>query len=226
VYSGTSRTLDAAGGGLGGVPVCPNTRYHTPNAIPTGASQVQVPVVKHQDYSEHHVTLSASYNGVTKTFSDYVFAKIKPDLAIKEVTLRDRFGNVITHPQDAQTYKMCTAIELLGVNQYGEYQVPLSTILHVSYLSPTGTGTSVGHEFDVPVTLPITLLPTNGYQFTSGSHSDSVGAIWWFDPTCIDMPGLPQPGAYTDVTLIVDPNNKNDESNTGNNSYKLRITRQ
>jgi len=40
------------------------------------------------------------------------------------------------------------------------------------------------------------------------------------------MPGLPQAGAYTDVTLIVDPNNNNDESNTGNNTHKLRITRQ
>jgi hypothetical protein len=100
----------------------------------------------------------------------------------------------------------------------------LSTIIHVSYLSSTGTGTSAGHEFDVPVKLPITPI-NGGYEFI-GPHSNGDGSVW-FDPTCIvDMPGLPQPGAYTDVTLIIDPNNKNDESNTGNNTHKLRIMRQ
>jgi hypothetical protein len=194
--------------------------------IPAGGSKVGVSVVKHEDYSAHNVTISATYKGVTEKYADYVSAKIKPDLAIKEVTLRDRFGNAVTHPQDAQPYKMCAAIEMLGVNKFGDYQYPLSTILHVSYLSPTGTGTSAGHEFDFPVTFPISVDQVNGGYMFYGAHQNSDGSIWWFDPTCIDMPGLPQSGSYTDVTLIVDPNNKNDESNTGNNTHKLRITRQ
>ena len=198
--------------------------------IPSGSSKAGIAVTLHPDYSEHTVTITATYNGVTRKADEHLLANIKPDLAIKEVTLRDRFGNSITHPQDAQSYKMCVAIELIGVSKFGNYLYPLSTLLRVDYLSPTGTGTSAGHVFDVPINFPITA--SGGAFIFDEAHTHglptatSTPDVIWFDPTCIDMPGLPQSGSYTDVTLTVDSNNKTDEANEGNNTYKLRVTRQ
>jgi hypothetical protein len=190
--------------------------------VPAGSNRVAFPVTEHPDFSKHNVTMSATYNGVTKKHDYLVLPNFKPDLAIKEVTLKDRFGNAITHPADAQPYKMCVTIELLRMDRFGNCLCPTSTALNVSYLSPTGTGTSVGHEFDLPVTFTYDGSPAGNTL----AFRDNGLTAYWYDPVCVDMPGLPQPGAYTDVTLIVDPNNKNDESNPGNNTHKLRITRQ
>ena len=63
--------------------------------------------------------------------------------------------------------------------------------------------------------------PANGMAFTNDESS-----VYWYDPVCIDMPGIPQAGGYTDLTLKVDSTNQSDEANEGNNTHKLRITRQ
>ncbi len=188
--------------------------------IPAGAAKVGVPFTDHRDFSKHDVTISATYNGVTKKYDHFLFPYFKPDLAIKEVVLKDRFGNVMTHPADAQPYKMCVVFWELGMDRFGECVCPTSTALGVSYMnSSTGTGTSAGREFDVPVSF------SAGYP--AGWRYKDDRSKWWYEPpTCIDMPGLPQPGAYTDVTLKVDSKNTVDETNEGNNSHKLRITRQ
>lgn len=189
--------------------------------IPAGAKATTVPITDHNDWSEHDVKITAAYGGVTKSADHYVLKNLKPDLAIREVTLKDRFGNVITHPADAQPYKACVVIELLGMNRLGHCLCPHSTTLGVSYLSPTGTGTSVGHDSDIPVTFMINGHPADGMAYTNNE-----GAAYWYDPVCIDMPGIPQAGGYTDLTLKVDSTNQSDETNEGNNTHKLRITRQ
>jgi hypothetical protein len=186
--------------------------------IPAGARIVTLSYTDHNDWSEHRVTISVTYNGVTKTADHYVLKNLKPDLAISDVTLQDRFGTTIVHPADAQPYKMCVSMELLGAQGNGHYLKPASTSLGVSYMnSPTGTGASEGHDFDVPVAF------TGSYPAAWYGGGDIVV---WNPPVCIDMPGLPQPGSYTDVTLKVDSKNQTDETNEGNNSKKLRITRQ
>lgn len=193
--------------------------------VPAGSTWVNFPFTDHPDFSSHDVTVSATYNGVTMKSDHPVAANFKPDLAIKVVTLQDRFGNTITHPADAQPYKMCVTIELLGMDRWGNCLMPTSTALGVSYMnSPTGTGASAGHDFDVPVTFPTTSYSAGapGWRLT-----DNARSVWWYEPpTCVDMPGLPQPGAYTDVTLKIDSKNTVDETNEGNNTHKLRITRQ
>ena len=189
--------------------------------IPAGSKTVTVGVTDHLDWSEHHVTITAAYGGVTKKADHFVWKNLKPDLAIKEVTLKDRFGNVITHPADAQPYKACVVIELLGMNRWGHCLCPSSTSLGVSYLSPTGSGSSAGHDFDIPVNFMLHGSPANGMAFTNDESS-----VYWYDPVCIDMPGIPQAGGYTDLTLKVDSTNQSDEANEGNNTHKLRITRQ
>ena len=190
--------------------------------IPAGATKVGVPFTDHVDFSAHKITVSATYNGVTKKYDHYLLPNFKPDLAIKEVVLKDRFGNVITHPADAQPYKMCVYFWELGMNRYGKCLCPTSTFLGVSYMnSSTGTGASAGREFDVPVAFTSPDY-SGGWRFKQDDDSK-----WWYEPpTCIDMPGLPQSGAYTDVTLKVDSKNQTDETNEGNNTKKLRITRQ
>ena len=201
--------------------------------IAGGATKSALPISGTCDFSSHKATISGAYNGVTKSFDYSVDAMHRPDLAIKEVTLRDRFGNTITSPQDSQAYKMCVTVELRGVDAY-PYAYPPGTSLHFAYLTPTGTGTSAGHEFDVPVPFPYAVGSCGSWTATGPGaiRSDATSAnpvprVYWFDPpTCIDMPGLAQPGAYTDVSVAVDPNNKIVEANEGNNTHKQRITRQ
>jgi hypothetical protein len=157
---------------------------------------------------------------VTKTYKRFVIPNFKPDLAIKDVVVQDRFGNVVTAPKDAQPYKMCVSFWELGMNRYGHCLCPQSTFLGISYLSPTGTGTSVGHDSDLAVSFAGS-YPA-GWRFKESDDSK-----WWYEPpTCIDMPGLPQAGAYVDVKLKIDSKNTTDETNEGNNAKNLRITRQ
>lgn len=190
--------------------------------VPGGAADVGVDYVKVMDYSQHTVNVSATYNGATKNYGVYVWPLIKADMAIRDVSLRDRFGNAITHPTDAQTYKMCVTIEFLNAAEKVYYQYPKTIVMNVSYLTPTGTGTSAGHESDVTITNPIT--QSGGTTYYNGAQMDSKNV--WINPVCIDMPGLSQPGAYTDVKLMLDPHNAVDETNEGNNGRNLRITRQ
>jgi hypothetical protein len=191
--------------------------------IPAGATKTTVAIITdHPDWSPHHVTISATYLGVTKTYDEIVWKNIKPDLAIKEVKLKDRGGAPITHPQDAQPYKVCVTIETLGRNGPVNYLYPSATTIGISVLSPNGTGASGGHESVVPVTLTAGGNPAlHGGFSTADDYSTS-----WYDPVCIDVPGLPQPGSYADITLKVDSKNTIDETNEGNNAKKLRVTRQ
>jgi hypothetical protein len=183
--------------------------------IPAGAKAISHTVVtEHPDFSDHHVAISATYRGVTKSDDYLVWKNRKPDFVIQVVIVKDRFGSSITHPQDAQPYKVCASIQLLGLGGAANYLYPSATMLGVSYLSPDGTGVSSGHEFDVPVT------------FASNSWLHSDDSARWPDLICSDMPGIPQSGGYADVTLNIDSRNTTDETNEGNNTTKLRITRQ
>jgi hypothetical protein len=175
--------------------------------IPAGASTGVVPVTEHPTYDNLQTDISASVYGVTKKWTEYVMRMLKSDITIKSVALQDRYGNAITKPQDSQPFKMCVTVGLLHTDDYGIYQYPGPSALRVAYLGPTGTGTSVGHEWDVNVDF---LAP-------GGGHYPQV-------VPCVDLPGL-EPNRYFDVTLTADYGNKIDESNEGNNTHKLRISR-
>ena len=190
--------------------------------IAPGADHASINLTDHPDYAgRHNVKISATFNGVTKTYDELVPKYIKPDLYIKVVKLQDRFGNEIAKPADSQPYKACVTFGAGGCCGWDIYLYPKTTTLHVAFMTPTGTGTSAGHEFDVPV-----VFNTGGT--TGWTYQQYDEAHMWHDPpTCIDMPGLTQSGAYTDLTLVVNPGHNNpDESNYGNNTHKQRITRQ
>jgi hypothetical protein len=174
--------------------------------IPAGASTGVVPVTDHRTYDNQQTDISATVYGVTKKWNEYVIRMLKPDITIKSVALQDRYGNAITKPQDSQPFKMCVTVGLLHTDDFGIYQYPGPSALRVAYLGPTGTGTSVGHEWDVNI----------DFHVPGGLVQQVV--------PCVDLPGL-EPNRYFDVTLTADYGNKIDESNEGNNTHKLRISR-
>lgn len=148
------------------------------------------------------VLITASYGGVSKSWSVYSGAIKKPDLNVTGVTLTDRFGNAITAPQDGQPFKMCAAVGKVLEGEGTNMPVPPS-VLRVSYRSPTGTGTSTGRDVDIAL------------AFASG-----IATI----TSCLDLPGL-APGGYHDVKLTADFRNEVDEVREGNNTRDLKITR-
>ena len=188
--------------------------------IAGGSDKAGVQATEHRDYSNHSVKVSATYDGVTNNHTYSVLEYIKADLYFREVVVKDRFGNTVGEPKDSQPFKLCFTYGLTDVDLFRTLR-PTATALHVSYSAPTGTGTSVGREFDLPVTFSATYPAGWRYKDSDEKH-------WWYEPvTCIDMPGLPQPGSYTDVTLVINPNHNNpDEKGYGNNTKKQRVTRQ
>jgi hypothetical protein len=137
------------------------------------------------------VTVTVSYQG--KSDKTTINATAKPDLFVKSVSFFDSYGNAITQAQNSQPFKMRVTVSI------GEDTClrPPPTTLYVSYSSPTGSGTSTGRSFEVPV--------------------GSLGG-----PIDIDLPGL-QPGSYHDITLITDYRKQVDERNEGNNTKNVKI---
>jgi hypothetical protein len=137
------------------------------------------------------VTVTASYQG--KTDKTTINATAKPDLSVKAVSFYDSYGNAITQAQNSQPIKMRVTVSI------GEDTClrPPPTTLHVSYLSPTGSGTSTGRSFEVTV----------------GSIGGTLD---------IDLPGL-QPGSYHEITLTADYRKQVDERSESNNTEKVKI---
>ena len=157
--------------------------------------------------SETDVRITASYGGVSKSWSVYSRAIVKPDLVFTEVTLTDRFGNAITAPQDGQPFKMCATVRW---NREGEMapNVPVPpSVLRTSYNSPTGIGTSTGRDVDVTITF-VRDVNQQAPPITS----------------CLELPGL-APGGYYDVKFAADFRNEVDEDRESNNTRELKITR-
>jgi hypothetical protein len=137
------------------------------------------------------VTVTATYQGKSdKTTFD---ASPKPDLFVKSVSFLDAYGNTITQAQNSQPFKMRVMVSI------GEDTClrPPPTTMQVSYSSPTGSGTSTGRSFEVPV----------------GSTGGSID---------IDLPGL-QPGSHHEITLITDYRKQVDERSESNNTEKVKI---
>ena len=83
------------------------------------------------------------------------------------------------------------------------------------------------NQASLPVVKAVGFGGTMGTRsLTRHASSSNEGAAYWYDPVCIDMPGIPQAGGYTDLTLKVDSKNQSDETDEGNNTHKQRITRQ
>lgn len=177
--------------------------------VPAQQDKVSIPIACPVGVnSDVSVDILASYKGVTKKDHVVVWPVTKPDLVITGVSLYDRFGNPITRPQDSQAFKMCITVKSTPDDNKPPDRKPPPSALRVSYLSPTGIGTSAGREYDINVDF---------------SDPNSSGFFLKVTP-CTELPGL-QPGSYYDVTLTADFYNKVEERNEGNNTYKLRISR-
>jgi hypothetical protein len=153
------------------------------------------------------VTITSSYNGVSKRYSLRSDAIIKPDLVVAEVMLADRFGNPIAAPQDGQPFKLCATVKWQREGRSAPNVPVPPSVLRVSYRSPTGTGTSTGRDVDFPIA-----FPQSPYEPAPSTSP------------CLELPGL-APGGYYDVTLTADLRNEVDEDREGNNTRELKITR-
>lgn len=152
------------------------------------------------------VSITASYRGVSKKYSLYSRAIVKPDLVLA-IAFADRFGNAIAAPADGQAFKMCTTVRW---NREGEMapNVPVPpSVLRMSYRTPTGTGTSTGRDIDVAINF---VLDVNQQAAPITS--------------CVELPGL-APGGYYDVEVTADFRNEVDEDRESNNTRTLKITR-
>jgi hypothetical protein len=141
------------------------------------------------------VTVTASYGGNSDktTYS----AHAKPDLFIKSVSFYDRYGNAISRAPDSEPFKMRVAVWIGSDDDHFICHWPPPSSLHVSYSSPTGSGTSTGRSFEVTV----------------GSIGGTLD---------IDLPGL-QPGSYHEITLTADYRKQVDERSESNNTEKVKI---
>jgi hypothetical protein len=164
--------------------------------------------------SSQTIKISASYNGKSK-LSEVEIDKIRKwDLVITKVVLKDRFGNVMTSPADDTPSQLCATISDIGgaadTGYYSPNQALPPNLLRVSFLVHSGGPASAGKEFDVPVSFA---QPDNGAYLVTGNVE-----------SCFPIAGMPA-GSTMDVTLTADPKNQVDESNEGNNVYKLTIKR-
>lgn len=173
--------------------------------IPPDASSIQVSAEQIPGNSDTHVTITASYRGVSKRHSVHSWAIIKPDLVVSAVALTDRFGNAIGAPQDAQPFKLCATVSRQREGRDAPNVPVPPSVLRVSYRSPTGTGTSTGRDLDFPITF--------------GSPTEAA-----VNNPCLELPGL-APGGYYDVTLTADYRKEVDEDRESNNDRALKITR-
>lgn len=158
--------------------------------------------------SNTRVDISASFRGVTKKVSALVKPPIKPDLVIKTVSLKDRFGQPITKPQDSLPFNLCITVGRFPSGDSPPTVPTPASLLRVEYRSPGTGGVSVGRAFDITV----------DFSTPGGGQSTNV-------TPCAELPGLAV-GSYYDVTLQADVKNQVDERNEGNNSYgPVRISR-
>ncbi len=175
--------------------------------IPSDSSSISLVGQSIPGNSDTRVTVTASYGGVSKRYDVLSRKIVQPDLNFSDVSLTDRFGNVITAPQDGQSFRLCATLRW---NREGVFapNVPVPpSVLRMSYRTPTGTGTSTGRIIDVPI------------DFVRDVNQQAAPIT-----SCLDLPGL-APGAHTDVELTADFRKEVDEDREGNNTRELRITR-
>jgi hypothetical protein len=176
--------------------------------IPADKTSLDVTAQSTPGNSDTRVKITASYKGVSKTWSVLSREIIKPDLVVKEFALFDQYSNPIAQPQDSQPFKMCVSV-WAGSETGLPPNVPVPTsALRVSYSGPAGKGTSTGRTYDTNVSFP-------GDLAYIANRKKVV---------CSELPGL-QPGGHYDVTFTADYHHQVDEKSENNNTEKYKITR-
>lgn len=156
---------------------------------------------------DDRVRITVSYNGVSKNWSVLSRKIVKPDLVIRDIAFSDGYGNAITAAADGQPIKMCATVRAQREGEMNPNLDAPPSVLRITYQTPTGTGTSSGRTFDVPVVFTRDI----NRQYPPITH-------------CISLPGLTQ-NTQMDITLVADLKNEVDESREGNNTEKVKISR-